>query len=155
MDNSKGLHEALTENLEWPDALQVSDVEGLSVLTCGTTPDNPAELLALPDFNQLLSILREEYDFVLVDSPPMAPVSDSAIIASLVDRVILAMTLSKNARAAATSGHESLIAHGADVMGLVVSKYGGSNSSYGYANGYGYGGQSAKRYETSPYYTYS
>ena len=68
--------------------------------------------------------------------------------------MILGLTLSKNARAAASAAQESLVGHGAKLMGLVVSKYGGTNS-YGYSS-YGYGGgYYGKKYEQSSYYTYS
>jgi len=149
-----GLANILAGDCSIEDAtVACTEVPNLSLISSGGIPDNPAELLALPEFNQFLAVVRDDYDFVLVDSPPIAPVSDSAIIASLVDQVILGLTLSKNARGAASAAQESLVSHGATLMGLVVSKYGGSNS-YGYSYGYG-GGYYGKKYEKSSYYTYS
>ena len=150
-----GLAQILSGDCSINDAtVACAEVPNLSLISSGGIPDNPAELLALPEFNQFLSVIRDDYDFVLVDSPPIGPVSDSAIIASLVNQVILGLTLSKNARAAASAAQESLVGHGAKLMGLVVSKYGGTNS-YGYSS-YGYGGgYYGKKYEQSSYYTYS
>lgn len=152
----KGLADVLKRECSIDEAtMNVGEIPNLSIIPSGGIPENPAELLALPDFNQFLAVVRDEYDFILVDSPPIAPVSDSAIIASLVDRVVLAITLSKSARNAASAAQEALVSHGANLMGLVVSKYGGANSYGGYSGygyGYGYGAQYGDKYQT---YTYS
>jgi capsular exopolysaccharide synthesis family protein len=150
----KGLADVLKRDCSIDDAtMACSEIPNLYMIPSGGIPENPAELLALPDFSQFLSVVRDDYDFILIDSPPIAPVSDAAVIASLADRVVLALTLSKNARSAAASAQESLVSHGADLLGLVVSKYGGTNS-YGYSYG-GYGYDAGKKYEKSGYYTYS
>ena len=98
LQDSKGLSGALADSEEVLDVFNVTPVENLSVITCGPRPANPADLLTSPRFEQLLEVLREKFDFVLVDSPPLLAVTDPAIVAPLVDGVLLVLRLTKHAR---------------------------------------------------------
>src|SRR5262249_21267130 len=69
--NDRGLTSLLTGEAELNDVVQDSGIPGLHILTTGETPDNPAELLSLPRFKELLEDLRSKYDFVIVDTPPL------------------------------------------------------------------------------------
>jgi len=63
--------------------------QGLAVLPSGSTPENPSELLEGAKFANLIEVLRERFDFVVIDTPPALPVADAAIIASRTDGVIV------------------------------------------------------------------
>lgn len=153
-----GMSSILQGTCSIEDAVQQCDgVPTLSIITAGEIPDNPAELLTLPDFNQFLEVVRDEYDFVLIDSPPVGPVSDPVSISSCVDHVLIAITLSKAARSAAMECRSKLVSNGANILGLVVNKFGGSERygySYGYGYGYGYGSESEYSEKNNAYYTY-
>lgn len=87
-----GLATVLGGEHELDEALQ-SELEGapeeLTVLTCGTIPQNPAELLESPACRKLLADLRARFDVVIVDSPPVLPVTDPLILAPQVDGVVM------------------------------------------------------------------
>src|SRR5690606_30198153 len=85
VDGGPGLVGAITGDAEPADAIVESGVANLSLLPCGPRPHNPAELLADPGFEQLLEWARDQYDFVIVDTPPLLAVSDPGNVASRVD----------------------------------------------------------------------
>ncbi|MDA7980514.1 MAG: polysaccharide biosynthesis tyrosine autokinase [Pirellulales bacterium] len=160
LDNTVGISSVITSETEIADATQKSGVENLSVMTCGPRPGNPAELLTSPVFEEMIDAVREEYDFVIVDTPPLLVVTDPSVVASRVDGVLLVMRLSKRTRDSARRSCEILGSLGVNVLGVVVngigkgndygygSSYGGYRYSYHYGNGYGYD----KDYRSSGYY---
>ena len=93
-----GLAAAIGGKAELPDAVRPTAVPELSVLPCGRVPPNPAELLSQPGFAELLDVLRGQYDYVIVDTPPLLAVTDPCIVAPLADGVLLAVRLTKAAR---------------------------------------------------------
>src|SRR5262249_37049187 len=114
-----GLCMALAGEAELADAVQECGVDGLSVLPCGPLPPNPAELLTAPRFKEMLDSLREAYDFVLVDTPPLLAVTDASVVAPRVDGVLLTIRVSKNGRPRAERAKEILNTLGANVFGVV------------------------------------
>src|SRR5262249_21397399 len=124
---------------ELDEVILPSGVPGLSILPCGPIPNNPAELLSLPRFQELLAALRERFDFVLVDTPPLLVVTDPCVVVPYVDGVILTVRISKNARPHASRAKEILATLGARVFGVVVNGVGVEGRGYGYYYGYRYG----------------
>ena len=96
-------------------------VPGLFVLPCGPLPPNPAELLTSPRFKEVLDELRAQYDFVLVDTPPLLAVTDPCVVAPRVDGVVLTMRMSKKSRPKAERAREILSTLGVKVLGVVVN----------------------------------
>ena len=96
-------------------------IPGLSVLPCGPLPPNPAELLTSPRFKELLEELRDQYDFVLVDTPPLLAVTDPCVVAPRVDGVVLTIRISKNGRPAPSAPARSSATLGVNVLGVVVN----------------------------------
>ena len=66
--------------MEIPDAVQASGIDNLSVLTTGGRPSNPAERLTSSRFKELLDAVREIYDFVIIDTPPVLAVTDACVV---------------------------------------------------------------------------
>ncbi|MGH9451662.1 MAG: GumC family protein, partial [Terriglobia bacterium] len=84
VDNKPGFVQCLTGHVELADALlPVPGIPNLSVIPCGPIPPNPAEILSSHTTGDLLRKLRADFDFVLVDSPPILSVADSRILATL------------------------------------------------------------------------
>lgn len=129
-------------------ALRRSAVENLDLMPCGPRPDNPAELLTSPRFQQLIAELKDAYDFVIVDTPPVLAVSDPAAVAPRVDGVIMVFRMTRSARPAAERTREQLAALGANILGIVVN--GGSAGGAGY-NGYNYGSNAGYRHTQYEY----
>jgi capsular exopolysaccharide synthesis family protein len=93
----------------------------LKVLAAGTPPPNPAELLGSRRFSEFLASVREEFDYVLIDSPPTGPVSDPAVLATQGDGVLLTLDAKKTRKEDVLRAVRSLTAVGANVLGTVMS----------------------------------
>lgn len=89
LTNSPGISELLIGLVKEKDAIQYTENENLQVITMGKIPPNPTELLAGSRMEELLISLEKNYDFIIIDSPPVNVVSDSLSLAKLVDGVIL------------------------------------------------------------------
>jgi succinoglycan biosynthesis transport protein ExoP len=139
LSGDTGLVSIITGEADPGEVICPSSVPGLSLLPCGPVPSNPAELLTAPRFKELLDVLREQFDFVLIDTPPLLAVTDPSVVAPRVDGVLLTLRLTKNGRPSAERAKEMLDTLGANVLGVVVNGIDRNGSgSYGY--GYGYGG---------------
>ncbi|MBN2469709.1 MAG: polysaccharide biosynthesis tyrosine autokinase [Anaerolineae bacterium] len=89
LENKKGLADVLAGKSAWKTALQPGGVENLQVLTSGPTPDDPAALIGADGIRALLEELAKAYDAVVLDSPALLGVADAAILAPLVERVVM------------------------------------------------------------------
>jgi capsular exopolysaccharide synthesis family protein len=116
-----GLSTVLVGETEVPDAICEMGIENLWIMPSGPIPQNPAELLSLPQFEQLLAVVKERYDYVLIDSPPLLAVSEPATIASRADGVLLVVRITKNGRPGAVHAREILNAQNANVIGVVLN----------------------------------
>ena len=144
LDNSTGLSSLITQDAEISDVFQECGVENLQVITSGPHSQNAADMVTSSRFKELIDVVREKFDFVIIDSPPLLSVTDPASIAPRVDAVLLAMRLSKAARHATLRAVGVLDALGSEILGVVVN-------GIGKGAGYGYG---TYRYGTYRYGTY-
>src|SRR5213079_3431948 len=97
--------------------------------------------LTSPRFKELLDIIRAQYDYVIVDTPPLLVVTDPCVVAPRVDGVIMAIRVTKNGRPFAERAKEILGSLGANVIGVVVNglgSQGGGKYGYGYTYRYSY-----------------
>jgi len=137
-----GLTSVIVGEAELSAAVVDSGIDRLSLLPCGPRPENPAELLTQPRFEQVLADLRAQFDFVILDTPPLLAVTDPAVVVSRMDGVFLIVRVSKNGRPAAERAREILYTLQANVLGVVVNGVGRAAGEYGYEHytyGYGYG----------------
>jgi len=106
----------------------------LRVLRAGTTPSDPAALLASTGFDDLMTALGQHYDLVLIDSPPVFPISDSTVLARRVDGVVLVVRGNRTDRAVIREAVARLHFMRANVMGVVLNGVDPTSSHYhGYA----------------------
>lgn len=131
---SSGLTAVLAGETPLVKAIKPTLIPGLDLLPCGTRPSNPAELLTSAEFEQVLSELRRDYDFILVDTPPLLAVTDPCVVAGHVDGVLLTIRVSKNGRPSAERAKELIGNIGVNLLGVVVNGIGrdGNGSGYGY-----------------------
>jgi capsular exopolysaccharide synthesis family protein len=110
-------------------------------LPAGLVPPNPAELLDSETFAQLLTMLRANYNYIIVDCPPALPVADSAIISTRTDGVVLIAAAGSTKINQYLGSRDSITAVGGHVLGAVLNKIPVSRTydDYGYRYGYGYG----------------
>ena len=140
-----GLSSVLVGESELAASIQKSSTDNLDILPCGPLPPNPAEMLNSEAFTSLLRELSAQYDHVVVDSPPVAPVTDARILAAACDATVLVIRAEKTSRRVAEHARDALGSVGAVLLGVVVndaprSRAEGSNyGHYSYSYGYGYG----------------
>jgi capsular exopolysaccharide synthesis family protein len=121
-------------------ALRVDDDRSnMVVIPTGAQPPSPGDFVASPAFSNLLRNLEAEADLVILDAPPVLPVSDALSIARQVDAVIVVAKAGKTTGRELTKTVDSLRAVGADVLGVCLVGVREDQSSYGYGYGYGYG----------------
>jgi capsular exopolysaccharide synthesis family protein len=126
------------------DCAKPCDVPNLWIAASGPLPPNPAEILQSEAFNQLLEGLKGRFDRVIVDSPPIVPVTDAAVLSTRVDGVILVVRAGRTTRDMAQTGARRLKDIGGRVIGSVLNAIDLRRHSYGYYQYYRrrYGGES-------------
>ncbi|QIN84377.1 polysaccharide biosynthesis tyrosine autokinase [Rubrobacter tropicus] len=133
--NFKGVVNVLANELELQETWH-EPVPFLKVATVGPLPSRPAELLGSKRFSELLEKAREQFDYVLLDAPPTAPVSDPAILATQGDGVLLVLDAQKTRKASLRKAKRTLDAVGASVLGTVMNNVKGGQkglySAYSY-----------------------
>lgn len=158
-----GLTNILAGKLKLEEAIQQTAILNMDILTCGRRPGNPAELLLSDDFVDVVNALRDKYDYIIMDTPPVLAVSDPANASACSDAVILTLRLRRNLRPIAIRAAQMLQSVNANLLGVVINgvtgragygyggyRYDGARSSAGYG-GYGYGAT----YGYGDYYTSS
>ncbi|SFI26406.1 polysaccharide biosynthesis tyrosine autokinase [Planctomicrobium piriforme] len=118
-----GLTDVLLREIDWQNAVRPTQIENLSLMTAGLCPENPAELLSTGTLQVMLRRAREEYDVVLLDSPPILAVSDPCIISPHADGLLLVVRMKKTKRATVQRVHETLQSHGVQVYGVIANDF--------------------------------
>ncbi len=133
LSNKAGLSTALATPSPWQDLIQVADDKGnLHVLTSGSIPPNPMLLLESAKMTALLQEWRQEYDYVLVDTPPVIGITDAQCLTSKVDTFILVAAINRSTRSGISRALEVLSTARANVSGLLINMIGSSDSEYHY-----------------------
>jgi capsular exopolysaccharide synthesis family protein len=135
-----GLVSVVNDEVDAEFAAIETEIPNVSLLPVNERTSNPAELLSNPNFKALLEQLRQQYDFVLVDTPPLLAVTDPSAVAAQVDGVLLVLRIRRGVQVAATRAREMLADVDANVLGVIVNAVDKKSSygSYGYGYGYGY-----------------
>ena len=143
LDEQYGLTTVLLGEQALADVLQpVSGFETLWLLGAGPLPSNPAELLAGAASREVFAALRAEFDLVLIDSPPVLPVTDAAILSKDADGTLLVVAAGQTKRVDVRRAAEKLAQVNAPLLGTVlneVTRQVGYGYGGGYGSGYGYG----------------
>jgi len=137
MPGAVGLSSVLRGQAKLENAIGHSCVERLDVLPCGPIPPNPAEMLSAQGFAAVLAELRDRYDHVVIDSPPVIPVADARILAAMCDVTILVLRAGQSTRKASLAARDGLLAVGAQILGTIVNDVSRWREHYGYHAGYG------------------
>ena len=140
VENKPGFVQCLTGHVKLAQAiLPVPGVVNLWVIPCGPIPPNPAEVLSSPVAGDLLRRLRSEFDYVLVDSPPLLSVADSRILSTLTDAVVLVVRGYETPYHVVRRARALLYGAGARILGVALNDVDIGKSGYGYGDGFGYG----------------
>lgn len=150
---SKGISNLLAREGTAAECIVQTSIPGLSFIPRGKIPPNPSELLMHPNFTDFLDTVCQEFDLVLIDTPPLLAVTDAAIVGRLAGTSLIVTRFGRNSvseiqltvRRLAQNGItiKGAIFNGLEKRASVYGKYG----SYGYGYGYGYGGYSYYQYD--------
>jgi receptor protein-tyrosine kinase len=136
---SVGFSSVLSGGATLSEVLQETGFANLTFLAAGTTPPNPSELLGSLAAQKVLSELREQFDYVIVDSAPLLAVTDSAILATKTDGALLVCRLGQTKREQLGHAVGSLEDVGATLLGAIFTMAPTRGASgYGYSYGYSY-----------------
>lgn len=138
LSNTSGLSNLLTSDLRGLGKyIRITKIRNLDVITAGTYPPNPSELLASKKNKRLIKMLTDHYDIVIFDGAPVGGLADSVILASLVDETLIVVRDGATSRAELASVKDSLDKVGAHVAGAVFNMV--NRKSTKYYNNYYYG----------------
>ena len=142
-----GLSEVLTGDITFEIALHDTGIPNLDLITAGTTPPNPSELLGSEAMRQFLLARKDNYDFIIIDAPPVLAVTDAPVLTAVADIVILVMEAGRVPIKAAQHMRDALANLQVPIAGMIINDKTGKGESYGYyggrygryGKGYGYG----------------
>jgi capsular exopolysaccharide synthesis family protein len=144
----QGLADVLDPSLDLDDAIHVDHDSRISVITAGSAHADPQNVLRSPKFAESLARWRAEYDFILIDSPPVLPISDARILVPLTDYCVFVTHWRKTRWNVALHALQLLRDSGAQLAGIVVSKVDVKKAaSYGFGDSAAYG-SAYRRYLT-------
>lgn len=150
LDNAVGFTSVLLGDVPLSAAVQrVPGVERLLLLASGPVPPNPSELLAGRRTVEVLTTLQAEADVVLIDCPPILPVTDAALLSSRVDATLLVATAGRTTRKEFQRACERLAQVEAPVIGTVLNGV-SDEESYGYTYRYAYAADPKKKGRRQP-----
>ncbi len=145
MGPKTGLSNVLTGNATLQQAVVRSNIlPTLFVLTAGTPPPNPAELLASSNMKDILAELREQYDHIVVDTPPTLSVTDAVVMSTRADAVVLVIRSGQTTKQALRRSRDLLMQVNARVSGVLLNAVDLSSPDYYYY--YEYQGKYGQRY---------
>jgi succinoglycan biosynthesis transport protein ExoP len=140
MISGAGLSNVLAGDAEHHELIQRHAIDGLSVLAAGPMPPNPSEMLGSLQMRRLLDTLRQDNDYVIIDAPPLLPVTDGAVLAKAADGAVLVTRYGVTTREQLQQAIENLERIDARLLGLVLNRIPVKVATgYGYGYGYGYG----------------
>ncbi len=137
---NKGLSNCIATGSNVMDIIQRTNIPNLYVLTSGPVAPNPSELLSSQNMGDIFNELKQHFDYVLVDTPPIMPVTDAAVVSGKVDGTIMVIASGTVSPSIAVEAKTRLEQAGAHLLGVVLNKVDVSgNSHYGYGYYYYYG----------------
>jgi polysaccharide biosynthesis transport protein len=148
MGPRSGLSNVLTGTVELDKAIAPTSIlPNLFVLPAGTPPPDPAELLASTEMRDLLTALREQYDHIVVDTPPSLSVTDAVVLSPRADAVILVIRAERTTKQSLLRARELLAQVNAKVIGVLLNAVDLSSPDYYYY--YEYQGKYAQYYQNA------
>ncbi|MFK5647497.1 polysaccharide biosynthesis tyrosine autokinase [Ornithinimicrobium sp. LYQ121] len=121
LENAAGLTDVLVKRAALEDVLQPV-MPGLSALGCGPPPPNPAEMLGSDAMRTLLDELESQFDYVVIDTPPLVPVTDAALLSTITDGVLVVVGAGIVRRDQLDTALQSLDRIDATVLGIVLNR---------------------------------
>lgn len=143
-----GLSHFLTGQNDVGDVLCRTDIEGLYIIFSGPEVPNPTELLGNEYFMQLMDAAKKQFDYIIIDAPPLGSVIDAAILTPVCDGAIMVVESNAISYRMAQTIKKQLAQTGVRILGAILNKVDLKKGSYyqGYYHGYGYYKKAYKGY---------
>jgi capsular exopolysaccharide synthesis family protein len=122
LPNQYGLADFLSGNATLPDVMRTDSRTGADVITAGSPTDNPEEIIRNPLFDQMLFNLRPQYDLILLDAPPVLPVSDTRILAEKASQCVVVVKWRRTPRKLVQLAIRQLTEAGANIAGVALNQ---------------------------------
>lgn len=134
---SKGLSQVLLKEVEADSVIYSTEVDDLFVMPCGDVPANPAELLGSKRYTDLLDRFKDEYDLIIVDTPPIMLVTDAALACRLASQIVMVIEYNRHSIEAIQDGMAQILKGNSSAhASIVINKYEHSRTEgYGYKYG--------------------
>jgi len=137
-NNSSGLASYLTQQSKPNEIFTKAPINNLTLITAGPRAHRPAELLSLQTFKELIDKLKQEHDFIIIDSAPIMPIADTAIIAPHSDMILLVLLNEGTPRKLALHAIQRLNAINCPIFGCILNSVDLEGRSYYYYRYYNY-----------------
>jgi capsular exopolysaccharide synthesis family protein len=134
LSNQDGLTSLLAKEKKLEEVVQTTNVNNFYVLTSGPIPPNPAELLGSKRMKTFIAEIKEYFDAVLFDAPPVLAVTDAQILSTLCDGVMLVAAYGQAEKQGVLRAKEAINKVGGKILGAVINKIPSNSKSYYYYN---------------------
>lgn len=138
LDDSKGLSTLLTGHSDIKEVVFESAIPYLYLLPSGPNPPNPAELLGSGKMAEIIAELRKKFEYVIIDSPPLIAVTDSVVLSTIVDGVVIILKAGQTTKELAKRAHKNLKEINAKIIGAVLNEVDFERDRYYYYYPYYY-----------------
>lgn len=138
LTNESGISTWLIGKDKLDDIIQKTSFDNLAIITAGPVPPNPSELIALEKTKELFKLLRERFDYIIIDSSPIGLVSDTYYLASFADACLLVVRPGKTLRDLFEKTLLEIQGNGINNISMVINDIRADNRHYGYGEKYGY-----------------
>ena len=141
LPNTNGLTNIIIGENKIEDCLKATEIKNLYVLTCGTIPPNPSELLGSKSMRKLIDEFKGIFDIVLIDAPPILAVTDAQLLSVNVEGTLLVASYGKTEKKAVAKSKEMIEVVGGKLLGVVLNMVPAKGNEYYYSKYYGYYGK--------------
>jgi tyrosine-protein kinase Etk/Wzc len=138
LNNDHGVSTWLIGKDRLQDIIKQTSFENLSIIPAGPIPPNPSELIALEKTEELLKLLKEKYEYIIIDSSPIGTVSDTFYLTTLADTSILIVRQNMTLKDLFENTVKELKISNIKSISVVVNDLGSEYKHYGYGGRYGY-----------------
>lgn len=122
ISNIKGVSDLLLEEKNILNYIKQTEVKNLHIITAGAIPPNPSEMLSSNKMREFIEIIKEEYDYVFIDTPPIGMVTDAGILASFVDGTVMVVRSESVEIKAIQDAKKKLKAVNANIIGAILNR---------------------------------
>ena len=123
LGNSQGLSSVLTRQVAVEEAIRTTGVQNLELLTCGPIPPNPAELIGSKSMDLLIKNLKEVYDLIIFDAPPVLSVADGQLLANKCEGTILVVNSGATEKEQAIKAKDAILSSNSRLIGAVLNNF--------------------------------